>query len=242
MLQKYLLTPPIKTPFLKKRGFLFLIILKPACSKGFTIHNLLMHSPFDYYLFYKPFQTLTQFSASEDKKTLADYLPGLKKDVYPVGRLDYDSEGLLLLTNDKQLNHRLLNPLFLHEREYWSQVEGVATEKEMQQLSNGVRINVDGKSYLTKKAHAVLLPATPPVPDRNPPIRVRLNIPTSWLSLCLVEGKNRQVRKMTAAVNLPTLRLIRHRIGSITLGDMQPGELVQAGPEIVTGLFTRKYK
>jgi 23S rRNA pseudouridine2457 synthase len=201
-----------------------------------------MHTAFEYYLFYKPFQTLTQFSAVEGKKTLSDYLPDVKKDVYPVGRLDYDSEGLLLLTNDKQLNHRLLNPLFLHEREYWAQVEGIATEEAMQQLAKGVRINVDGKAYLTKKANAFLLPDAMDVPERNPPIRVRQNIPASWLSLCLIEGKNRQVRKMTAAVDLPTLRLIRYRIGSITIDGMQPGDLLQAGNEITTQLFTRKYK
>ena len=201
-----------------------------------------MHAPFEYYLFYKPFQTLTQFSAVEDKKTLSDYLPGIKKDIYPVGRLDYDSEGLLLLTNDKQLNHRLLNPLFLHEREYWAQVEGIATEDSLQQLSKGVSINVDGKSYRTKKANAFLLPEELNVPERNPPIRVRQSIPTSWLSLCLVEGKNRQVRKMTAAVNLPTLRLIRYRIGSITIDGMQPGDLITAASTITEQLFTRKYK
>lgn len=201
-----------------------------------------MHPSFEYYLFYKPFQTLTQFSPAESKKTLSDYLPGIKKDIYPVGRLDYDSEGLLLLTNDKQLNHRLLNPLFLHEREYWAQVEGTATAEALQQLSKGVHINVDGKSYRTKKANAFLLPDDLIVPDRNPPIRVRQSIPTSWLSLCLVEGKNRQVRKMTAAVNLPTLRLIRYRIGSITIEGMQPGDLIDAGPSITGQLFTRKYK
>lgn len=201
-----------------------------------------MHTPFDYYLFYKPFQTLTQFSAVEGKKTLSDYLPDIKKDVYPVGRLDYDSEGLLLLTNDKQLNHRLLNPLFLHEREYWAQVEGIATDTALQQLSKGVSITIDGKAYRTKKANAFLLPGEPDVPERYPPIRVRQSIPVSWLSLCLVEGKNRQVRKMTAAVNLPTLRLIRYRIGSVTIGGMQPGELVTATPAITEQLFIRKYK
>ncbi len=201
-----------------------------------------MHAAFEYYLFYKPFQTLTQFSPSEGKKTLADCLQGLKKDVYPVGRLDYDSEGLLLLTNDKQLNHRLLNPLFLHEREYWAQVEGTVTDTALQQLSKGVRIQVDGKAYQTKKAYAALLPEPVRVPERNPPIRVRQSIPASWLSLCLVEGKNRQVRRMTAAVGLPTLRLIRYRIGSMTLDGMQPGDLVAAGPELIPRLFSRKYK
>ncbi len=136
----------------------------------------------------------------------------------------------------------MLNPLFLHEREYWAQVEGMATEETLQQLRNGVSINVDGKAYRTKKANALLLPGDLIVPERKPPIRVRQNIPTSWISLCLVEGKNRQVRKMTAAVNLPTLRLIRYRIGSITIEGMQPGDLIDAGSSITEQLFTRKYK
>lgn len=194
---------------------------------------------FDYYLFYKPYQVLSQFSPEGDKKTLASFLTGIKKDVYPVGRLDYDSEGLLLLTNDKQLNHRLLNPLFIHEREYWVQVEGVPAEKELQQLSKGTIIRIDGKPYRTKPARVAHMRHAPEVPERFPPIRFRKEIPTSWISISLTEGKNRQVRRMTASVDLPTLRLIRYRIGAVTLGDMQPGDILHRGPAIKEQLFQR---
>jgi len=191
-----------------------------------------MYIAFDYYLFYKPFQVLSQFSAEGDKKTLADFLSGIKKDIYPVGRLDYDSEGLLLLTNDKQLNHQLLNPLFIHEREYWAQVEGIPDAAALETLRNGTTITVNGKAYRTRKASVRQLQPEPSVPERHPPIRYRQHIPTSWLSLRLTEGKNRQVRKMTASVGLPTLRLIRYSIGSVTLDSMQPGEYIKAGAGI----------
>ena len=192
-----------------------------------------------YYLFYKPFQVLTQFSPEGEKKTLSDYLPHLSKDIYPVGRLDFDSEGLLLLTNDKPLTHQLLDPLFAHPRTYWVQVEGIITKQELAQLENGVSINNDGKIYKTKKAIASKFDIEPIVPERNPPIRFRKNIPTSWLSLTLTEGKNRQVRKMTAATGFPTLRLIRYSIGKVTIDDMQPGEIKTADAGIKHLLFNR---
>jgi len=193
----------------------------------------------EYYLFYKPYQVLSQFSAEGDKKTLADYFHGIPKDVYPVGRLDYDSEGLLLLTNDKQLNHRLLHPLFIHEREYWVQVEGIPSGSALERLRKGTVINVDGKPYRTRPAKAVVMEREPPVPARFPPIRFRKEIPVSWLSLTLTEGKNRQVRRMTASVNLPTLRLVRYRIGGITASGMQPGDIVQADASVTEKLFQR---
>lgn len=177
-----------------------------------------------YYIIYKPFNVLSQFSAVEGKQTLADYCK-VEKDVYPVGRLDYDSEGLLILTNDTSLNHKLLNPSFQHQREYWVQVDGQITAKAIQQLQKTVDISIDGKIHKTLPAKAVAFENEPLVPERNPPIRFRKNIPTSWLSLTLTEGKNRQVRKMTAAVGFPTLRLIRQRIEKINLGNMQPGEM-----------------
>jgi 23S rRNA pseudouridine2457 synthase len=180
---------------------------------------------FQYFLIYKPFQVLSQFSPVEGKQTLADYF-NVPKDVYPVGRLDYDSEGLLLLTNDKSLNQLLLNPSKAHEREYWVQVEGNITSKALQQLSKGVSISLDGKPYKTLPARAVAIIGEPGLPLRNPPIRFRKNIPTSWLSLTLHEGKNRQVRRMTASVGFPTLRLVRWRIGNITLDNLQPGEFI----------------
>lgn len=195
--------------------------------------------PFDYYLFYKPFKVMSQFSAEGDKETLANFFPDIRKDVYPVGRLDYDSEGLLLLTNDKQLNHRLLNPVFVHARTYWAQVEGIPTPEAIKKLQQGTVINIDGKPYQTKPAKAEWMTVVPEVPERNPPIRYRKEIPTSWLSLTLTEGKNRQVRKMTASVNLPTLRLIRHSIGRITIDNMQPGTIIKADERIKEDLFAR---
>ena len=167
---------------------------------------------------------LSQFTSQEGKQTLKDYfdVPG---DVYPVGRLDYDSEGLLILTNDKKLNHALLNPVNEHTREYWVQVDGAITQKAVNELQQGVVISVDGKKHKTKKCTASLFDAAPNVPERNPPIRFRKNIPTSWIKLTLTEGKNRQVRKMTAAVGFPTLRLIRHSIEKLTIEGLAPGEM-----------------
>lgn len=193
----------------------------------------------DSYIFYKPFQVLSQFSAEGEKKTLAYFFSGIKKDVYPVGRLDYDSEGLLVLTNNKQLNHRLLNPVFVHEREYWVQVEGIPTAENITALEQGVLITVDGKQYKTRPAKVKWMQEEPEVPERNPPIRFRKNSPTSWLSLSLTEGKNRQVRKMTAAVNLPTLRLIRYRIGNVTASGMQPGDCIRADEQTLEMLFAK---
>ncbi|MGC4058131.1 MAG: pseudouridine synthase [Chitinophagaceae bacterium] len=175
------------------------------------------------YLFYKPFQVLSQFSPEGTKKTLADFFQGIGKDVYPVGRLDYDSEGLLLLSNDKTLTHRLLEPRFGHKRTYYVQVEGTVSDEALHQLNKGVTISVDGKQHATKPAIAKRLPAEPELPERNPPIRFRKNIPTSWISLTITEGKNRQVRKMTAAVGFPTLRLVRYSVGELNIQEMLPG-------------------
>lgn len=168
---------------------------------------------------------LSQFSREGDKQTLADFF-NVPKDVYPVGRLDYDSEGMLILTNDKQLNHRLLHPKFAHEREYYVQVDGNITLQALHQLSNGVSIQIGGKNYHTQKCKATLFDEEPVVPARNPPIRFRKEIPAPWIRMVLTEGKNRQVRKMTAKVDFPTLRLIRYRIEDLQLGNMQPGEMM----------------
>lgn len=184
-----------------------------------------------YYIVYKPFQVLSQFSSQEGRATLNDLFT-LPADVYPVGRLDFDSEGLLILTNDRRLNHRLLDPAFAHEREYWVQVEGTITPEALHQLEKGVTITIDGKPYTTRPAKA--RPIAPAVPDRNPPIRYRAHIPTSWISLTLTEGKNRQVRKMTAGAGFPTLRLIRYRIEKITINGLQPGELREIRLEDIT--------
>lgn len=177
-----------------------------------------------YFIIYKPFNVLSQFTSQEGKQTLKDHFD-VPKDVYPVGRLDYDSEGLLILTNDKQLNHQLLNPAFMHNREYWVQVDGAITNEAITDLQNGIVITVDGKWYKTKKCTASIYNGQPKVPERNPPIRFRKNIPTSWIKMILAEGKNRQVRKMTAAVGFPTLRLIRYRIEKCTIEGLQSGEM-----------------
>jgi 23S rRNA pseudouridine2457 synthase len=173
---------------------------------------------FRYFLIYKPFGTLSQFSREGDHATLADLDFDFPKDVYPVGRLDADSEGLLLLTNDNALKTQLLEPRFKHQRTYYVQVEGQATQQACNALSAGVFISINGKKYQTLPAKVSLIEEAQ-LPERNPPIRFRKNIPTSWLSVVLHEGKNRQVRRMTAAVGFPTLRLARWAIGSISLND-----------------------
>lgn len=167
---------------------------------------------------------LSQFSAIENKKTLGN-LFDVEKDIYAVGRLDYDSEGLLILTNDKSLNQKLLHPTNKHLREYWVQVEGTITKDALKKLAEGVDISIDGNIYKTKPAKVSIL-IEPLVYERNPPIRFRKNIATSWISLILTEGKNRQVRKMTATVGFPTLRLIRNSIEDIYLDVMKPGEII----------------
>ncbi|QDK81431.1 pseudouridine synthase [Spirosoma sp. KCTC 42546] len=190
----------------------------------------------EYFLIYKPYLMLSQFSREGDKQTLADLDFEFPTDVYPVGRLDADSEGLLLLTNDKQLNHRLLNPKFRHNRTYYVQVDGALTEAACQQLAQGVTISVDGKSYHTLPADARIM-LEPGLPERNPPIRYRATIPTSWLSISLHEGKNRQVRKMTAAVGFPTLRLVRWAIEDLTAEGMIPGQVRELSrAEVMRGL------
>jgi len=190
-----------------------------------------------YYLLYKPFQVLSQFTSTDGKLCLKDIIE-VEKDVYPVGRLDYDSEGLLLLTNDKKINHQLLHPSFEHKRTYWVQVDGAITQEAIQQLSKGVTISVDGKSYSTKPASVHILPDTIEVPERNPLIRYRKAIPTSWASITLIEGKNRQVRKMFASVGFPVLRLIRAQMGKYGIDKMQPGDLIHLSEvEVQEGFF-----
>lgn len=183
-----------------------------------------------YFITYKPFGVLTQFSG--EGPTLAT-LGEFPKEVYPVGRLDKDSEGLLLLTDDKNLNHQLLNPRFAHQRTYYVQVEGIPTSEALAQLQAGVTIQVDGKPYRTKPALVKLLDEAPTLPDRDPPIRFRAAIPDRWLALTLIEGKNRQVRKMTAAVGFPTLRLVRYSMEKITLDGMGVGEVRELSQDVV---------
>lgn len=174
---------------------------------------------FEYYLINKPYGMLSQFTDEEGRRTLKEF-GKFAKDVYPVGRLDMDSEGLLILTNDKTLTDHLLNPKHRHEKEYYAQVEGIPTEEALEKLRAGVVI--ENKKTLPAKVKII---DDPKFPDRVPPIRERKNIPTSWLSLIITEGRNRQVRKMTAAVGFPTLRLVRVRIKKITASGIKPGEI-----------------
>lgn len=169
--------------------------------------------------FHKPYAVLSQFSQEigSDYRTLAEF--SFPKNVYSLGRLDADSEGLLLLTDEPELNHKLLNPQFNHKRTYWAQVENIPTVESLQKLRQGVTI----KGYTTLPCHAELLNPPPQIPERTPPIRFRATIPTSWIELELTEGKNRQVRRMTAAIGHPTLRLIRIKIGRLSLGDLAAG-------------------
>lgn len=178
-----------------------------------------------YFVLYKPFGYLSQFTPEQPGQlTLAELGP-FPPDVYPVGRLDHDSEGLLLLTNNRRLNHQLLNPQQAHWRTYWVQVEGQPDTLALQALAQGVEIRINKQTVLTQPAQVRHLAEAPPLPARVPPIRVRRQIPDSWLELRLREGKNRQVRRMCAKVGYPVLRLVRSAIGNLTLGDLQPGEV-----------------
>lgn len=185
----------------------------------------------DYYLIYKPFGVHSQFRPAEGQTGLGSLYP-FPKDVYPVGRLDADSEGLLLLTNDPRINHLLLNPAREHPRTYYVQVEGDITEEATLRLCQGVSISINGQKHHTLPAKCQRI--TPPlVPERNPPIRFRKTVPDSWISLTLTEGKNRQVRRMTAAVGFPTLRLIRAKIGALEMPQMTPGKVITLTAEEV---------
>jgi pseudouridine synthase len=182
-------------------------------------HGQLTRQPLAYrtIAFHKPFDVLTQFTDAGGRATLKDYIdvPG----VYPVGRLDRDSEGLLLLTDDGPLAYRLTDPRFAHPRTYLVQVERVPDETALEALRRGVTLN-DGP---TRPAEVERLADDPGLPERTVPIRFRKNVPTAWLRLVLREGRNRQVRRMTAAVGHPTLRLVRVAVGPVGLGDLSPG-------------------
>lgn len=167
--------------------------------------------------FHKPFGVLSQFTPDGSaNRTLAEF--NLPHEVYPLGRLDADSEGLLLFSDEKGLNSRLLEPRFAHERTYWVQVERVPDSNALLQLQQGVRLG----DFTTLGCRAAII--TPDIPERVPPVRFRKTVPTAWIELVLHEGKNRQVRRMTAAIGHPTLRLIRVAIGGFWLGELQSGE------------------
>jgi len=169
-------------------------------------------------VFHKPYGVLSQFTPDgSPNRTLAEF--GFPKDVYPIGRLDADSEGLLLLSDEAGLNTRLLDPENGHHRCYWAQVERILSAESLARLAAGVTI----QDYTTRPCIARILDPQPAVPPRDPPIRVRKSVPDCWIELELTEGKNRQVRRMTAAIGHPTLRLLRARIGSLELGDLASG-------------------
>jgi 23S rRNA pseudouridine2457 synthase len=180
---------------------------------------------------------LSQFTSEGGHLSLKDLDFNFPKDVYPVGRLDHDSEGLLILTNDKSLNQRVLNPSFKLFKTYLAQVEGVLNDKALIDLEKGVSIKHKGKVHHTSPSLANFFKGNFPE-ERNPPIRFRQNIPTSWLTLAVSEGKNRQVRKMTAAVGFPTLRLIRLKIGGLKLGKLKTGEVKELSFSEVKEIFS----
>jgi 23S rRNA pseudouridine2457 synthase len=175
-----------------------------------------------YLAFYKPYGVICQFSDPGDtggpRRTLKDHVP--VAGVYPAGRLDQDSEGFVLLTNDGGLQHRLSDPKFHHPRTYWVQVERIPTEEQLDPLRQGVVI----QTYRTRPALVKHLLNEPDLPPRDPPIRDRKHIPTAWLEITLTEGKNRQIRRMTAAIGFPTLRLVRIAIGQLRLDSLEPGQ------------------
>jgi 23S rRNA pseudouridine2457 synthase len=171
-----------------------------------------------YLAFNKPYGILSQFTSDNPDDNLSKF--NLPKDVYACGRLDKDSEGLLLLTNDGPLINKLLNPKYDKVKTYWVQVERIPREDSLKKLANGVRI----EDYTTKPCQIKIIEPTPDIPERNPPVRFRKTVPTCWLEIKISEGKNRQVRKMTASIGHPTLRLIRIKIGNLSLGNLAAGE------------------
>jgi 23S rRNA pseudouridine2457 synthase len=185
-------------------------------------------------LFHKPCNVLSQFSADGSAKlTLKAFID--VPEVYPVGRLDYDSEGLMLLTSDGALQHRLSDPKFGHPRTYWVQVEHVPQDAQLERIRHG---GLTIQDYKTRPARIRLI-QPPELPDRVPPIRYRKAIPTAWLEITLTEGRNRQVRRMTAAIGFPTLRLVRVAIGDLRLTDLAPGTWRDLTPTELSNLRQR---
>lgn len=189
-----------------------------------------------YYILNKPYGYLSQFTDEGRFKGLSHLLK-VAPDVYPVGRLDADSEGLLILTNDNVLKQQLLEPSNEHIRTYVVQVEGMVDTESLSRLKQPIQINVNGKPYKTRLAKNVALLKEVDFPERNPPVRFRKTVPTSWIQLSLTEGKNRQVRKMTAAIGFPTLRLIRVAIEDLHLENINAGEVVEMDKKTIYKLL-----
>lgn len=192
-----------------------------------------------YFAIFKPYDMLSQFTGNENASLLGD-LYKFPIDVYPIGRLDKTSEGLLLLTNDNEFKNRVLDPKNKSPKTYYVQVDHDITPEACKELAAGtISIKHNGKQHRVAPADCVKI-ETPDLPERSVPIRFRKEIPTSWIALTIREGKNRQVRKMTAAVGFPTLRLVRYSIGDFNLGDMKPGDVVEIQPSEVISGFKNK--
>lgn len=180
-----------------------------------------MSSPL-YIAFFKPYGILSQFTSDNPEETLSIF--NLPEDVYPCGRLDKDSEGLLILSNDGSFIDQLLNPKFDKEKIYWVQVENIPSNESLDKIRKG---GIQIQDYKTKPGSVKILDPQPEMAERNPPVRFRKSIPTCWLEIKISEGKNRQVRRMTASINHPTLRLIRMQVGKHKLGKLRPGEWIE---------------
>ena len=188
-----------------------------------------------YFAIFKPYDMLSQFTGDENASLLGD-LYKFPIDVYPVGRLDKTSEGLLLLTNDNEFKNQVLDPTNKSPKTYYVQVDHDITAEACKELAAGtISIKHNGKQHRVAKAECIKIDA-PKLPERSVPIRMRKEIPTSWIALTLREGKNRQVRKMTAAAGFPTLRLVRYSIGEFQLRNMKPGDVIEIDPnEVIAG-------
>jgi 23S rRNA pseudouridine2457 synthase len=196
-----------------------------------------MNNQYDYFIVYKPYGMLCQFTSEGNKPALGS-LYKFPLDCYPVGSLDTDSEGLLLLTNDKKVNQKFLDPKISNKRTYFAQVDGDISEEALKKLAAGMEIKAEGKSYKSLPAQVEKI-EEPSLPPRIPPVRFRKTVPTSWISITLTESKNRQVKQMTAAVGFPTLRLVRAKMEKLELGNMQPNDVVKMkGEEVYEKLFS----
>ncbi len=184
-----------------------------------------MSNQYSYFIVYKPFGMLSQFTPEGNKPALSSLFK-FPLDCYPVGSLETESEGLLLLTNDKKINHKFLNPTVEHKRTYFVQVDGDITEDAIQKLGTGVEVKIEGKLFKTNKALVEKI-EEPSLPPRIPPVRFRKTVPTSWISITLADQKNKQVRQMLSVIGFPALRIVRIKIGNLELKAMLPGDVLE---------------